>query len=315
MAVPELRPLSVGEILDVAIKLCVRNASTMFAIVLVVVVPTQVLSALVDVSATGGVISGTGAEADVEDEEVATVVGGVVAVVALALLGYMLATAACFKAVADAYLGGEPAWRSSLAFAARRLHSVLWVSVLIGVLATLAAIPLILPAVWLFVAWTVAVPALLSEDARGLSALRRSFRLVRRRWWPTFGVVVLGGLLVSVVSAVLGGVIGALSLVAESEAATVAASTVANIVAYALTTPFYAAFITVLYFDLRVRKEAFDLQLLAERIGVEPGEARAPARPAPPAAPAPAPASADDEPPFWPPPPGWKPRADGSSDG
>jgi hypothetical protein len=62
----------------------------------------------------------------------------------------------------------------------------------------------------------------------------------------------------------------------------------------------------VLYFDLRVRKEAFDLQLLAERIGVEPRPEweRAPL-PASPLAPA---GHGGAQPPYWPPPPGWKPE-------
>jgi hypothetical protein len=96
-----------------------------------------------------------------------------------------------------------------------------------------------------------------------------------------------------------------------------------------IATPAAAAFITVLYIDLRVRKEGFDLLLLARRLGVEraPGEAPPPflpelpspgsqppfwppppgwvPGPAPPFDPAPPPPS--EQPPFWPPPPGWKP--------
>jgi hypothetical protein len=78
-------------------------------------------------------------------------------------------------------------------------------------------------------------------------------------------------------------------------------SVVAGTISSMITTPFVAAFVTVLYFDLRVRKEGFDLQLLAERIGVDPPAGGLPA---------PAPSEPDpggEQPPFWPPPPGWKP--------
>jgi hypothetical protein len=71
-----------------------------------------------------------------------------------------------------------------------------------------------------------------------------------------------------------------------------------------VTTPFSAAYHTVLYFDLRVRKEAFDLQLLAQSLGVEPPEGWEP--PYQPEAPS---YESDDQPPFWPPPPGWQPRS------
>ena len=73
-----------------------------------------------------------------------------------------------------------------------------------------------------------------------------------------------------------------------------------------ITTPFLAAVIVVLYFDLRVRKEGFDLFLLAQRMGVDPPVGAAPVS----FIPEPAPTVLEgDEPPFWPPPPGWKPRS------
>jgi hypothetical protein len=68
-----------------------------------------------------------------------------------------------------------------------------------------------------------------------------------------------------------------------------------------IATPAAAAFITVLYIDLRVRKEGFDLLLLARRLGVE----REPGQELPSFLPEPAPAGSP--PPFWPPPPGWEP--------
>ena len=49
---PELRPLGVGEIVDVAIKIYWRNALTLFRIVLVVVAPVQLVSSLVTTSAS-----------------------------------------------------------------------------------------------------------------------------------------------------------------------------------------------------------------------------------------------------------------------
>jgi hypothetical protein len=88
----------------------------------------------------------------------------------------------------------------------------------------------------------------------------------------------------------------------------------ANAVAEILTRPFYAAVTTVVYYDLRVRHEGFDVVLLAEQLGI-----RAPEFPAP-AGPLTGPESVGQPggPPFWPPPPGWKPPgevATGGEDG
>jgi hypothetical protein len=54
-----------------------------------------------------------------------------------------------------------------------------------------------------------------------------------------------------------------------------------------------------------VRKEAFDLQLLAQNIGVEPPPGWAPPTDVRP--PTPGGTVGGEQPPFWPPPPGWKP--------
>jgi hypothetical protein len=46
-------------------------------------------------------------------------------------------------------------------------------------------------------------------------------------------------------------------------------SSAAGIVSGILTTPFIAAILAVIYFDLRVRKEGLDLELLAQGVGIE----------------------------------------------
>ena len=48
---PQLRPLGIGEILDVGIKIYMRNALTLYKIVVFVVLPAQILVNVVEVSA------------------------------------------------------------------------------------------------------------------------------------------------------------------------------------------------------------------------------------------------------------------------
>ena len=135
----------------------------------------------------------------------------------------------------------------------------------------LALVALIIPGIWLFVSWTVAVPALLTEDVRGLKALRRSFQLVRGMWWRTFAIFLLGYILAGILSSIVSGVVVGIAFAADSPVAEFAVTALANILGALVSTPFTAAFVTVLYVDLRVRKEGFDLQLLFERLGGAPG--------------------------------------------
>lgn len=312
MSVPQLRPLGVGEILDVAITIYRRNARTLLTLVLVVVAPFEILSALIQASALpeDDLITETApGTIDVDDEFWLGLAGFGLAGI-LSFVGATIATGACFKAIADGYLGERAEWRSALGYAARRLHSIVWVTVLGGLLSVLGLVFLIVPGVYLYVAFAVAVPALLTEGVRGRKALGRSRRLVKGRWWGTFGVVLLGTILVGIVEGALVGLTAFVTTLdtADPTLASFLFTTGATVLASLIATPFAAAFITVLYFDLRVRKEAFDLQLLASQIGVDPDSAASPVAPL-------RRGTLEDEldesdkPPYWPPPPGWKPRS------
>ena len=56
----------------------------------------------------------------------------------------------------------------------------------------------------------------------------------------------------------------------DSDVLVLALTALGGILGLALGTPLQAAVLAVVYFDLRVRKEGFDLELLARRVGVEP---------------------------------------------
>ena len=304
----DLRPMGVGEILDAGIKLFMRHWRTLVLSVVGLILPVQILSALVTASVAPEQFDPLTSDSGVsEGEETEFFIGqGIVAL--LSGLSILLATAVCFKAVADAYLGAEPDWRRSLRFALHRLGGLIGVAILSAILVTLGTIALILPGVWLFVSYAVAVPALLLERIGAWSALRRSFRLVRGRWWQTFATLLVGYLLIGVLGALVTAVIMIVpSLLADGNTFVGAVgAVVGGTVGSALTTPYSAAVITLLYFDLRVRKEGLDLQLIAEGAGVERD----------PDAPLPAPLAEEQytpeeraQAPYWPPPPGWRPSA------
>ena len=306
-----LRPLAIGEILDTALTIYRQRAATMIKAVVLVVAPVQVISALVTLSgpeefspsstdATTGVTS--------VDFDGSTFAGFVIATLVVAVLGLVaneLATAASLKVVSSAYLSGEPDWKESLRFAMGRAGSLIWLAILTFLGLIVGALLCIAPAVYLYAAWSVATPVLLIEGLKGTKALGRSRQLVKGRWGPTFLVIVIGAILGSIVQVVLQGLLVGVILSSANDIVNAVATAVASTVGSALVTPFTAAVAVVLYFDLRVRKEGFDLELLAQRIGVDPpdGTSFAPS-PLPPARPE---VGNGEQPPFWPPPPGWRP--------
>jgi hypothetical protein len=307
MDAAELRPLGIGEILDVAIKVYRARFATLVKVVGIVVGPVSVVTALVQVSSfPDGAQLGTAPEevspdTDFEFAELGTFVAGLVVVGVLSFIASQLATAASFRVVSGAYLDEEPGWKESLRFARSRLGPLVWLSIVLGFFLVLGFLACIVPGVYLWGAWAVAVPVLLLEDHRGQHALRRSRALVRGRWWPTAAVLVLAFLLAGIVQSIFSGLLaGAVVAAGTNDLVNAAAQAVANTAASVLTTPFSAAVTTAVYFDLRVRKEGFDLELLARRVGVEPPDRPDSGLVAPPP-------SSGDEAPFWPPPPWWRP--------
>ena len=305
----DLRPLGIGEILDAGIKLFLRHWRPLVLSVVGLILPVQILSALVTAS-----VAPEQFDLDDERDRRRRGRGGRVprsaraSIALLSVISVLLATAVCFKAVADAYLGVEPDWRRSLRFAVRRLGGLLGVAIVGGLLVALGHARADRPG-HLAVRRATRSPCrrCCSSGSGRSRALRRSFRLVRGRWWPTCGRAAgrlpadrhprrardrrdhgraerwwpTDNTLVGALGAVVGGTVGSV-----------------------LTTPYSAAVVALLYFDLRVRKEGLDLQLIAEGAGVERD----------PDAPLPAPLVADEytpeeraQAPYWPPPPGWTP--------
>ena len=264
-----LRALGVGEILDASVKIFRRHFKTLALCVIVVALPLGAIANLLQLSADPDAFDfeaafDTSAEPAQFD---ATAVGAYAVSGLLNLVLFGLTTAACFRAVGAAYLGAPTTWRESLAFAGRRLHSVLWVFFLLLVVVVVGFVLCILPGIWLGVALSFAIPALLFEDLRGPAALRRSFRLVRHRWWPTFGVLLVGTILVTIVQTIVTIIVGiSLVIAPDNFVLVLVVSTLVTVVGYVFSLPIQAAFYALIYFDLRVRKEGFDLMLLANRI-------------------------------------------------
>jgi hypothetical protein len=187
-------------------------------------------------------------------------------VIVVSLVATSLATAAAYRLVADAYLGRPVDPDASLRFGLRRLGSVIWVSILFGLGLFAGLLLLVVPGIFVTVAWSVATPVLLAENLRGSSAIRRSRALVRGRWWPCAGVVYLMYLLELIVYFGILFVIARIVDSSGNDSLLFVEEGVTSLIASTLVLPFHVAVTTVLYIDLRVRKEGFDVQLLTHSL-------------------------------------------------
>ena len=140
-------------------------------------------------------------------------------------------------------------------------------------LATLAAL------VWLYTMLSFAPVAVVLERKPVFAALPRSFALVRTGFWRVLGIRLLAAMVagavataVSVPFAIVTMVVASgtsLSTAAVLLAAT--SSTIGSIIGQIITTPFSAGVDTLLYTDRRIRAEAFDLVLRSGAVNAIPG--------------------------------------------
>lgn len=148
-----------------------------------------------------------------------------------------------------------------------------WLTIVPIMLGTVVGL---LAMLWLWARTVLAIPALVLEDTSVLGALRRGFALTRgRRLWRVLGIGVLLYLTYIVVVQVITGVTGTIAGVAyfaillvssfEAVLAGVAVLTILSMLGSFLATfllaPFLSAGFTTLYADMRMRDEAWDVEL------------------------------------------------------
>jgi hypothetical protein len=142
----------------------------------------------------------------------------------------------------------------------------------VGVLAALLFIAfvfvIVLAAVLVLVRFAFFVQAVVVEGRGPLGALRRSWRLVRGSYWRVLGIVLLLLLLVYILVGVPTGIAGVVIQVIFPDpvrhfALRQSLSTLIGYISQIVVLPLQLVAYTLLYYDLRVRKEGYDIELLA----------------------------------------------------
>ncbi|HET6551291.1 MAG TPA: hypothetical protein VFG79_22685, partial [Solirubrobacter sp.] len=308
MASPMLRPLSIGEILDAGIKVVLRNWKTFLACTAALIAPLALVYVIVLASIAPEQLElvpeqSTSADADLPEASAFVGIGLTYLVGALALL---VSYGSCFKVVTDAWLGKRPVIRESLRFGLHRAWKLFLLGLVWFAFLAVAWIPCCVPLVWLGVMWCLSAPVLLVERVGPFKSMGRSYRLIQGRFWASLLVIVVCYLFGSILGGLLQLplIVLAEAIAPENAWANGLAQGIGYTASFAISTPYLVAVLTILYFDQRVRKEGFDLQLMAEGLGV-PRDPNAPV-PEPLRAPAYTPEQQAAAP-YWPPPPGWQP--------
>jgi hypothetical protein len=305
----DLRPLSLGELLDRTFRLY-RNHFFLFAGIMAIpaalLIPINTASFHYQGAQINGTIASPGKPLSLPSFGVlvGAAVGLLIAIIVFGTI-YSVAIAAASTAVADVYLGHTATIRASY----RSIHGRFWR--LIGVVGNvfvrilgLMLIPLLaigggaawagyavggstsspsfvvitafgalvagLASVALYVVialrYALSVPALMLEDLGVLGTIRRSVFLTKGRRGHIFLVLLLAGIIATVGVYVfeMPFTIALLVTTLEGHASpwVAFAAAVSGAVGSAVTGPISMIAIVLLYYDSRIRKEAFDLQFM-----------------------------------------------------
>lgn len=298
---PDLRPRSIGENLDAGFKLFTANFKQLILVAATILVPVAVVNGVIGASA--GNVNYLDLVVDPENLDSLEGFGTIIAVSVLtgviSALASLVVQAAAVGVIGEAYQGRPTEWRSALGVGLRKFFPVLMTGILVGILAITLAIAVaiivfimaqfstalaIATAIFGFIGLIVSiytlayvsVPALVVEDLGPVQAIRRSFELVRKRFWPTFWTAALAAIIVGIIAAIVSSIIqlavAGPAIFSASESGELsggllfAVSAVSSALVGIFQTPFLAAIGLAIYFDLRVRLEGFDLEMLAREL-------------------------------------------------
>jgi hypothetical protein len=208
---------------------------------------------------------------------------GIVASLATSLIGWfatIFLTGMLTVIVSQAVLGQRTTLEAAWARVRPQFWKLLGLSILVPLCWIFGLIGVIIGAIYLYVALSVSTPALILESARVTQAMGRSFALVQNLWWRTFGILLLTALIAGVIGVVIGipfliiagGSIFAAGVQGDNYTFVQLVTTIGGIIAGAVTYPFTASVVTLLYVDMRMRKEGLDIELMRATGSTPPGQ-------------------------------------------
>jgi hypothetical protein len=178
----------------------------------------------------------------------------------------LIAFQAVIVALSDVCIGEQPTVaRSYRRVFSRRAGRLLWTNVLQILAIVTGFVLLIVPGLILTMRFLFVPTVVVLEDRTGGAALKRSASLGKGHHWRNAGALLLLLLPLWLISGIIGGVaggVGALLLDNPLEHWTFRALLI--LLQVGLVQPLMLITIALLYYDLRTRKEAYDVKALAE---------------------------------------------------
>ncbi|MBM3460966.1 MAG: zinc ribbon domain-containing protein [Armatimonadetes bacterium] len=254
----DLRPLDYGGLLDRAFDLYRHNFSLFFSIASVVLIPLAIIQML------GPLMQKSRPTAD----DALVFVGFTLLFVPIYMFLALLVQAALTLAISNRYLGLPSTLGSAWAGARKALWPLLATGFMAGMLMLIGTILCVIPGIYVAFIIAFVTPVVMLEHRYYSEAISRSQSLVGDGQWVRVLVTWLLLFLINMAVLMLQGGVQALFMFTLGPESSIYVNAVFQAVVNVLIMPITLTVTVLLYYDIRVRKEAFDLQMLAAAIGV-----------------------------------------------
>ncbi len=84
-----------------------------------------------------------------------------------------------------------------------QFSNAIGLSILIGLIIVIGAFLCVIPGIYFFVVFSIALPLLVFKDMTTGEIINECFRLIKDNWWVTFGAIIVFGLIVLLISIIL----------------------------------------------------------------------------------------------------------------
>jgi hypothetical protein len=266
--------MSLGDILDRGLKLLLARLPTLYGINFLVMAPFLVVNVIAEVALAQLQAAGEGASQSALVLNLATT--GLVFFEQIVL--QPIATAATLHVITKEFIGEHVGLWQALGFAFRRFGPIVGTSILVGLNIGVGFLCCLLPGIAFIVWYALTAQVVVVEEVMGSRALARSKALSSGFRWRLVGLLLTVLLLTIGSLAVYAGLQMVLEPVetipvedGEIEVAhihNVIIDETLNSLLQILVEVYGSICLTLFYFDLRIRKEGFDLELAARQPAV-----------------------------------------------
>ncbi|KPK76053.1 MAG: hypothetical protein AMJ79_08485 [Phycisphaerae bacterium SM23_30] len=187
----------------------------------------------------------------------------------LMLVGQSLCSGALIKSVSETYLGREVNVGEAYRFVLPKLLTIIGASIIVNIVVGFGFLLLVVPGVIFMLWFALTNQAIVIEDLKAFKGMGRSKELASGNLGKIFSVSFIVGLISIIIVYLLG--FGGTMLVALLDNPFSLTAQIIDqfftLIGQVLAMPISAGALILLYYDLRIRKEGFDLEMLAQTLG------------------------------------------------